>query len=107
MIGQRLPTADEPVCCITAVFTPPGFGCKGSTQSRQFFLHHPLGFLQARFLTLRAVMARPDSLDHRRQKLLAERFGTEHPVAVNLLIIGCRLLRQRQRPAGEYPRWTD
>jgi hypothetical protein len=29
MIGQRLPTADEPVRFITAGFTPPGFGCKG------------------------------------------------------------------------------
>src|ERR1039457_6102809 len=29
MIGQRLPTADEPVRFITAVSTPPGFGCKG------------------------------------------------------------------------------
>jgi hypothetical protein len=29
MIGQRLPTADEPVRCIRDFFTPPGFGCKG------------------------------------------------------------------------------
>ena len=28
MIGQRFPTADEPVRCITAIFAPPGFGCK-------------------------------------------------------------------------------
>jgi hypothetical protein len=29
MIGQRLPTANESVRFITAVLTPPGFGCKG------------------------------------------------------------------------------
>jgi hypothetical protein len=29
MIGQRFPTVDEPVRCITAIITPPGFGCKG------------------------------------------------------------------------------
>ena len=28
MIGQRFPTADEPVSCITAIFAPPGLGCK-------------------------------------------------------------------------------
>jgi hypothetical protein len=28
MIGQRFPTADEPVSCITAIFAPLGLGCK-------------------------------------------------------------------------------
>src|ERR1017187_3633667 len=58
-----------------------------------FLPHNSLGFLQASFLTLRAVMARPDSLDHRRQQFLTERLGTQHPVAANLLIIRRRLLR--------------
>jgi hypothetical protein len=58
-----------------------------------FFLHNSLSFLQASFLTLRAVMVRPNSLDHRRQQLLTERLGTQHPVAANLLIIGRRPLR--------------
>src|ERR1035437_9362159 len=40
MIGQRIPTSDEPVCCITAIFTPPGFGCKGLF-SRVFGLPPP------------------------------------------------------------------
>jgi hypothetical protein len=40
MIGQRLPTADEPVRFITAVSTPPGFGCKGLV-SRVFGMPPP------------------------------------------------------------------
>ena len=40
MIGQRFPTVDEPVRCITAIITPPGFGCKGLF-SRVFRLPPP------------------------------------------------------------------
>jgi hypothetical protein len=40
MIGQRFPAADEPVRCITAIITPPGFGCKGLF-SRVFRLPPP------------------------------------------------------------------
>jgi len=46
-----------------------------------FLSHHSLGFLQARFLALRAVVAGTDPLDHRREQFLAERLGSQHPVA--------------------------
>jgi transposase len=57
-----------------------------------FFLHNSLAFLHGSFLTLRAVMVRPNSLDHSSLSIIRQRL--EGPVFEEVFKLGLSALQQ-------------